>query len=106
MARTREKILDDYVGITYPTAHILSRNTFYTKECVLDAMESYHKEKLREDILPTMKTAVAKCNEDIKMYSDPEELQSKLMNRKDLQEAAYANGFLNCFNWIKSKITI
>jgi len=58
---------------------------------------------LREELIPTMKMVVDKCNKDIEMYSYPEELQSKLMNRKDLQEAAYTNGFMNCYYWIKKQ---
>jgi len=62
------------------------------------AMEEY-----RQLGMPTKQDACDRSNKDMEMYSDPEEMQSKMMGRKELQEAAYANGYLNCFDWLINK---
>lgn len=93
-------------GIYYAHSKVSGRMTEYSfhnnNETWIECIDWYliaDKEPIEESKFPTKQNACDECNK-FEGYSDPETLQSKVLNRKELQETAYANGFLNCYDWV------
>jgi hypothetical protein len=77
-----------------------------TAEKIIDEYLSQYKPSLKArqpitDIIPTIKETCDECVKEDIMYDEPEEVQSKMLNRAEICKAAYDNGFLNCRNWIE-----
>ena len=58
-----------------------------------------------DELVPTRQDACEECNKGESIYDDPEELQSKMLSRKEYAKVAYCNGFINCYDWIYKQLT-
>jgi hypothetical protein len=52
------------------------------------------------EVLPTKEDACKECDKGESLYDEPEETQDKLLSRTEYAKSAYANGFLNCYDWL------
>jgi hypothetical protein len=99
--KTAKKIFDIQFKYLRPANNVASM-IVDIREAALKAMEEYASQFKVE--LPTKQDACKKCLKDETMYDEPEEIQSKMLNRKEFVKSAYENGFLNCYDWLISKL--